>query len=268
MLRLKIPSEKATDLLAERLDQSYAMKKDPRTGYSYNDVLRWTVTTRTVLEGIYGPYDTHVSQFENIRLPRSTGDMGKDSFNILELFRNLLIAYLEEVRIYAGTEEFREPVPVVSLPVDNRDLFSHVFERFPKIVQRLENRGPQRTPLVIADTADVADLLQALLTPVFDDIRREDPDPSTGCTFARMSFVVRDQKIVLVAKAAGASDTDDAIVNELLVEIRRCRDQKTCRVLVCFLYDPGARLRQPRLMKNYLEHHGTDESGVVVLIKP
>jgi len=268
MLRLKIPSQKATKLIAERLEQSYSMKKDVRAGYSYNDVLRWTVTTKKVLEGIFGPYDAHVTQFENIRIPRSAGDVGKDSFTILELFRNLLIAYLEEIRIYADNPEFTEPVPVVSLPVDNRDLFFEVFDKFPLIATRLRDRGPGKTPFLVTDAEDLQDLLQALLTPVFDDIRCQEPSPSTGRTFSRMDFVVNGEKVVIEAKPVTDSDTDEKIVHELLVDIARYREQKDCRVLVCFLYDPDSRLRQPGSMKNYLEHQGTDDFSVVVVIKP
>jgi hypothetical protein len=268
MLRLKIPSDKAAKLIAERLELSYTMKKDARTGYSYNDVLRWTVTTKKVLEGIFGPYDAHVIQFENIRIPRSAGDVGKDSFTILELFRNLLIAYLEEIKIYSGNPEFCEPVPVVSFPIDNRDLFYEVFDKFHLIATRLKHRSTGKTPFLVTDADDVQDLLRALLTPVFDDIRCEEPAPSTGRSFSKMDFVVNGEKVVIEAKPVSDSDTDEKLVNEVLVDIARYKERKECRVLVCFIYDPNARVKQPDLMKNYLEHQGTDDFGVVVVIKP
>ena len=75
-----------------------------------------------------------------------------------------------------------------------------ICSKFHLIVRRLRNRYDGRETLDVSDEYDVQDLLNALLTGHFDDIRPEEWTPSYAGKSARMDFLLKKKKLLLKLK--------------------------------------------------------------------
>lgn len=81
-----------------------------------------------------------------------------------------------------------------------KQIIEGLFSKFHSVVRQIKTRHNKRPTLDVNDEYDVQDLLHALLTPYFDDIRREEYTPSTGGTSPRMDILLKREQIVIEAK--------------------------------------------------------------------
>ena len=68
-----------------------------------------------------------------------------------------------------------------------------IFQRFHKVARQVRSRHDQRDTLSISDEYDVQDLLHALLSIYFDDIRAEEWTPSYAGSSSRMDFLLKPE---------------------------------------------------------------------------
>jgi hypothetical protein len=141
-----------------------------------------------------------------------------------------------------------------------------LLTRFHLVAQQLKKRHAGRYTFGITDEYDVQDLLYALLRIEFDDIREEEPTPSSAGKSARMDFLLKKQRIVIEVKKTREKLADKEIGDELLVDIARYKNHPDCSTLVCFVYDPDQRIKNPAGLKQDLEALATDELAVAVYI--
>jgi hypothetical protein len=128
--------------------------------------------------------------------------------------------------------------PVEEEKVDAFAYISLVLTRFPLLARKLKVRHDDRCPFIINDEYDLQDLLWALLSLRFDDIRKEDAVPSFAGKSSRIDFVLKEERIVIETKLASEKLTDKEISKQLIDDIARYRKHPDCKLLVCFIYDP------------------------------
>jgi hypothetical protein len=118
--------------------------------------------------------------------------------------------------------------------------------RFHRLAVQLTRRHGGRQPFRIEDEYDVQDLLHALLLLQFDDIRVEEWTPSYAGGSSRMDFLLKQHKLVLETKMTRAGLGAKEVGEQLLIDIARYGEHPDCQALVCFVYDPGALIPNPR----------------------
>ena len=142
-----------------------------------------------------------------------------------------------------------------------------LLARFHRVARRLRARHSQRKTLEVEDEYDVQDLLHALLTIFFDDIRSEEWTPSYAGKSARMDFLLKAEQVVLETKMTRAGLGEKEIGDELIVDIVRYQAHPDCKTLICFVYDPLGRIGNPDGLERDLSR--TEGSLVVkVLVAP
>lgn len=114
--------------------------------------------------------------------------------------------------------------------------------RFHMAVRQLRKRHGDRAAFDVDDEYDVQDLLRALLSLHFDDIRPEEWTPSYAGGSARIDFLIRPHMILVEVKKTRRGLTDRQLGNELLEDIARYGQLERARTLVCFIYDPEERI--------------------------
>lgn len=134
----------------------------------------------------------------------------------------------------------RPSAPVFS----SRGLLEDLLRRLPLVVRQLRWRQSERPPLRIEDRRDLEDLLRAMLTVYFDDIRLEKRTPRYSAG-PRTDFLLFPQKIALACKLAAATD----VANEIREDGAYYREAGHCRSLICCVYDPEGRLREPAALE-------------------
>lgn len=121
-----------------------------------------------------------------------------------------------------------------------------LLSRFHRVTRRLRDRHDHRPTLDVVDEYDVQDLLHALLSIGFDDIRAEEWTPSYAGGSSRMDFLLKEEKIVVEVKKTRPKLGGAEIGEQLAVDMLRYEAHPDCKTMVCFIYDPEERITNPR----------------------
>jgi hypothetical protein len=153
--------------------------------------------------------------------------------SIRRVAEDMLVSAHEEA--WQLTRSERDAVQVVE----------HLCTRFPRYVWQLQRRHGGRAALAIADEYDLQDHLHALLRLHFDDVREEEWTPSYAGVSTRMDFLLKREAIVVETKMTRERLDERKLVAELLVDKEHYRKHPDCQTLICFIYDPDHRLKNP-----------------------
>lgn len=143
-----------------------------------------------------------------------------------------------------------------------------ICKRFQLVARRLQKRYANRGTLVIGDEYDVQDLLATVLAADFDDVRDEEFTSSVAGQNSRIDFVLVGPGIAVETKMTRENLTDRKLADELLVDIRRYEAHPSARHLVCFVYDPDLRVKNPAGLVRDLENSATRFETLKVIIAP
>jgi hypothetical protein len=142
-----------------------------------------------------------------------------------------------------------------------------LIERFHLVAQQMRTRHNSRTTLEIKDEYDVQDLFHALLKIFFDDIRKEDVAPTYAGAPSRIDYLLPSLETAIEVKNARQRLTARVLGEELIVDIARYQSHPRCRKLLCFVYDPGGIIANPRGIETDLSKQH-DKLMVQVMIVP
>lgn len=142
-----------------------------------------------------------------------------------------------------------------------------ICSRFHSIVLALRKRHDQRQPFLISDEYDVQDLVRALLSMFFTDVRAEEWTPSYAGSSKRMDFLLKPEKVVLELKMTRSGLGAKEAGEQLIIDIAHYKAHPDCQTLICFVYDPDHLIVNPDgLEKDLTKTH--DGMAVIVRILP
>jgi hypothetical protein len=139
-----------------------------------------------------------------------------------------------------------------------------LLDRFHTVAQELEQRHDRRETVRITDEHDVQDLLRSLLRIFFDDVRREEWTPSYAGGASRMDILLKNEKTVVEVKF---DLRDKEVGDQLLIDIGRYRAHADCANLICFVYDPKGKVRNPRGLERDLEKMSNNKITVKCVVR-
>ncbi|HEU5415005.1 MAG TPA: hypothetical protein VFW31_14650 [Candidatus Angelobacter sp.] len=140
-------------------------------------------------------------------------------------------------------------------------------ESFDRVAVRLKTRRSGREPLLIKDEYDVQYVMGALLETQFEDVRSEDWIANYAGGATRVDFCLKQESTFVETKMMRDGLTDHKLGGELIIDIEHYKQRADCRSLLCFVYDPDHRLKNPRALENDLtKQHGS--LAVTILVRP
>lgn len=146
-------------------------------------------------------------------------------------------------------------------------LIQHLCDRFPLLTNTLQQRHDNRPTITMTDEYDVQDLLGATLKLHFTDVRPEEWTPSYAGNASRMDFLLKNEQVVVEAKMTRHNLGQKDVANQLAVDILRYQAHQDCKTLVCFVYDPTGKCKNPTALENDLtKDHGA--LRVIVIVRP
>lgn len=262
---LIIPRNEAKGLLLKQIDEGHRIASIQ--GFDYdaitkveNEYLIWTNYNVELLRRIFS--DSSVAE-EYVKYLTSISyclDGSLIKFGVekattkMEAISNRLELIPEKVRFTSTTPAFLRVMKILS--------------RFHVACKQLEERQRDRPPYVIGDEYDVQDFLYALLKIDFDNIIREDSTPKVAGASSHMDMLLKSEQIVIEAKMTRNGLNVKKLGEELLLDIKKYKEHKDCKTLICFIYDPTNRLKNPAELKNDLEKESSEEMKVSVCIYP
>jgi hypothetical protein len=151
---------------------------------------------------------------------------------------------------------------------DGLQLVEQLCRRFPAVVRTLSRRQRSRKPFKVADEYDVQDLLHALLSLHFSDVRPEEWTPSYAGNSSRMDFLLKREKIVVEAKMTRVGLNQKEVANQLIQDKERYKAHPECDALVCFVYDPRGLCSNSAALETDLSEPKGDGPLVSVIVSP
>ena len=148
------------------------------------------------------------------------------------------------------------------------NLVTMICRRFHIVARQLTCRHDNRQTLEIRDEYDVQDLLHALLRLHFDDVRPEESTPSYAGGSSRMDFLLKNEKVVVETKMTRSGLGDKQVGEQLIVDVARYKEHPDCKMLICFVYDPEAHIRNPRGLEADLDKLSVPGLQVITIIAP
>ena len=120
-----------------------------------------------------------------------------------------------------------------------------ICQRFPVFIRELSRRHNQREPFEVKDEYDLQDLLRAVLRVHFSDVRPEEWNPSYGDIQSRSDFLLKPERVVIETKMTRPGLSQRQVVEQLAIDKVQYQGHPDCKTLICFVYDPDLRLRNP-----------------------
>jgi hypothetical protein len=118
-----------------------------------------------------------------------------------------------------------------------------LLRRLPRVARELGRR--ERAPLVVRDDRDLDDVVRALLSIEFDDVRPQARTPRYD-RGNRTAFEVRPECIIVVAHRVWSGIDEAALAERLADDVKEYRGRGS---LVILAYDPERRLPSPERLE-------------------
>lgn len=153
-----------------------------------------------------------------------------------------------------------------SWDIEAERAIEQICRRFSTVIYHLQDRYDRRDSIEVSDEYDVQDVLNALLRLHFEDVRPEEGTPSHAGASSRIDFLLKNEKIGIEVKKTREGLDEGELGSELSTDKERYEAHPDCERLICFIYDPERRLRNPRVLSD-LNDDSTDFS-VKVIVTP
>jgi hypothetical protein len=126
-------------------------------------------------------------------------------------------------------------------------ILENLLRQFPLVVRHFRDRSADRPAFTVNDERDLEYLVRALLPLHFNDVRPESRTPRYSA-LTRTDLLLSPSGMALTLKRA-TPDVSEAELGQWVREDIEYYRQRGCRVLVYFVYDPEALLRNPRALE-------------------
>ena len=259
--------EDAIEKLKRQIGLIDNLKSQPRFS---QDFTKWKRDTEISIERIFGNDTRHIKEFNEISYSPFVATASTPQQIYEETFkgglkkgRTILESMIQEIVDYWEEKNTNEPI----IPaLDNIKILCDRFDLVTRQIQIRHDKG-KRTTIEINDEYDVQDLFHALLTLYFDDIRNEESTPSYAGGASRVDFLLKEEQTIIELKKTSENLTARKIGEQLIIDITRYKSHPDCKTLICFVYDPERRIKNPRGLENDLSKT-TDGMIVKVFIRP
>ncbi|MBO1069683.1 MAG: hypothetical protein HEQ13_10070 [Dolichospermum sp. DEX189] len=258
--------EKLTDQI-KTIDNFASLRFSP-------DFYQWKIDTEIAIKRIFGNNNEYLTHFKEINFTATyaLGDYYNRTEGIsedgLQKSRAILRSMINEVENNWDKWKVEQTDVTHNLSViTNSEIIKIICDRFHLFARKLEIRRSDRSTIKIIDEYDVQYLFHALLTLYFDDIREEEYTPSYAGGASRVDFLLKEEQTVIELKKTREKLTDKEVGEQLIIDIARYKSHSDCKTLICFVYDPERRIKNPRGLENDLSKT-TDGMIVQVFIRP
>lgn len=125
------------------------------------------------------------------------------------------------------------------------DLLERVLRKLPYAIATLSRAMRDRPGITITDEYDLQRLMHAVLQLHFDDVRAEEPTPSTAGAWAKIDFLLPGVRVAIEAKMTRENLGAKKAGDELAADILRYPKHGDVAALLAVIYDPDRRIGNP-----------------------
>jgi hypothetical protein len=149
------------------------------------------------------------------------------------------------IKILESVKEDLETISVVDDKADPIKFVINLCECFHLVAHQLRSRHDNRSTIDVQDEYDVQDLFHALLKLYFEDIRPEEPTPTTAGSSSRIDFLLTRERILIETKMPRLGLGDKRLKEELSIDLKCYQKHPGFDTLIFFVYDPDKCIKNP-----------------------
>jgi len=164
--------------------------------------------------------------------------------------------------------EIKTTTPGASQANSPDSILSNILENFHSFCSQLKNRHAGRSSIDVTDEYDVQDLLHCILRLHYKDVREEEYTPSYAGSSTRVDFLLKNENVVIEVKKTRQGLSDKQVGDQLILDAAHYRNHPNCKALICFVYDPESRIKNPRGLENDIKKLSDTEMSIELLIRP
>lgn len=179
-----------------------------------------------------------------------------------------IIGQLAE-RLIDGTIRTAYSVGMVSFASSRLDAVATVLDTGQRylLVQRSLAKHPHgREPMKFENEWDDQYVFRGLLALFFDDIRDEDPVPTTAGSGSRLDFTLADYQLGIELKHTRSGLDDKQLGVDLSTDVTRYAARTDITHLLCLVFDHEGRIRNPRAIEKDLSKSHS-QPGLTVTVR-
>lgn len=222
-------------------------------------------TDGPIMDIVKGPeYAAWVSKSERFLLQNFPDDPQTNRFiEIGEKANGNMVHSFEELR---GILLAFNAIPVKQQKTSIDSIIQDICVNFHRCIRSLKDRYSGRGTLEVKDEYDVQDLLRSVLKLFVSDVREEDWVPKYAGGSTRTDFNLPEYKTFIETKMTRNGLSDKEVGEQLTTDILHYKS--SCKRLICFIYDPEGRLKNPDGLKRDLENSQVEGLEVKVYVAP
>ena len=257
----KIEKSKALSILSKLINDSVRIKN---MRYDQPECQEWENKVETAITNIFD--DEHLNRYNekfSAKVYSSWGDNDslcqKNHYEDVNTAVSFLKSLIDEMENFWGDGE-----DDTINDCANFTEIIRIINRFHFVVNQLRQRHDERESLDVTDEYDVQDLFHALLRLYFDDIRAEEWTPSYAGSSSRMDFLIPDLELAIEIKMTRKGLATKETGEQLAIDKDYYRSHPTVKHLICFVYDPEGRIKNPRGFERDLHQDSPLKTDVYV----
>lgn len=136
---------------------------------------------------------------------------------------------------------------------DSAALIIKIMDRWSNMISSFKDHRIGVKPIEVTNEYDMQYLFEGILRLLFDDVRPETYTPNYANKSNRTDFLLPKQKILIETKMTRSGLDTKKLSEELIIDKEHYRRHPDVDVILCFIYDPERRIKNPEGIKDIQE---------------
>jgi REase_DpnII-MboI len=169
--------------------------------------------------------------------------------------RNIIKAAIENALEYINAYETTTVIKgeAINETAESVELIIRLFNNWAKMISSFETHRKNITKIKVTNEYEMQYLLEGILRLFFDDVRPETYTTNYANHSNRTDFILPKQKILIETKMTRDGLDNRRLSDELIIDKEHYRKQPGIDIILCLVYDPEKRIKNPEGLKDIQE---------------
>lgn len=255
IIPIELRLTKALRNLQDYLDNIYGDGAISEDGNRYISIWEDYISARSSLLEIDQDF---FGSLDDIQLPRL---IQVHSFLDGEIYsgysdesRSIIKAAIENALTYIKTFEDTSTTNHDSAEVaESAALIAKIMGKWSDMISSFKDHRTDVTPIKVTNEYELQYLLEGILRLLFEDVRPETYTPNYANKSNRTDFLLPKQRILIETKMTRNGLDAKKLSEELIIDKAHYRRHPNVDAILCFVYDPERRIKNPEGLKDIQE---------------
>lgn len=155
--------------------------------------------------------------------------------------------YIKEYEKVNSTSEYSSEVK------DSAALIIKIMDKWPNMISSFKQHRADIKAIEVTNEYEMQYLFEGILRLLFEDVRPETYTPNYANKSNRTDFLLPKQRILIETKMTRLGLDSKKLSEELIIDKEHYRRHPDVDIILCFVYDPERRIKNPEGIKDIQE---------------